>query len=70
MTADHTFLIEQIAQGVTIWSGFECLLWWAMANGYAATITFQTNPIWFVSIFFLIPVWESPYFYWMHRFLQ
>ena len=59
-----------IASGVTIWSGFEALLWWSMANGYAATITFQTNPIWFVVIFFAIPVWESFYFYWMHRFLH
>ncbi len=59
-----------IASGVTIWTALECLLWWSMANGYAATITFQTNPIWFVAIFFLIPIWESFYFYWMHRFLH
>jgi len=59
-----------IASGVTIWSGFEALMWWAMANGYAATITWGSNPVWFVAIFFLIPVWESFYFYWMHRFLH
>lgn len=59
-----------IASGVTIWSAFEALLWWSMANGYAATITFDSNPVWFVAIFFLIPVWESFYFYWMHRFLH
>ena len=59
-----------IASGVTIWSGFEILMWWAMANGYAATITWGSNPVWFIAIFFLIPVWESLYFYWMHRFLH
>ena len=59
-----------IASGVTIWSLFEALMFWSMANGYASVITFQTNPIWFVAIFFLIPVWESFYFYWMHRFLH
>jgi len=59
-----------IASGVTIWSGFEALLWWSMANGYAATTTFDANPIWFIAVFFLIPVWESFYFYWMHRFLH
>lgn len=63
-------MIWTIASGVTIWSALECLLWWAMANGYAATITFDTNPVWFIAIFFLIPVWESFYFYWMHRFLH
>ncbi|NPD19652.1 sterol desaturase family protein [Alterinioella nitratireducens] len=66
--ADNAFWT--LASGVTVWSAFECLMWWAMANGYAATITFLTNPIWFIAIFFLIPVWESFYFYWMHRFLH
>ena len=59
-----------LASGVTIWSGYEILFWWSMANGYVATITFTSNPIWFVAIFFLIPVWESFYFYWMHRVLH
>ena len=59
-----------IASGVTIWSALECLLWWSMANGYAATITFGSNPVWFIAIFFLIPVWESFYFYWIHRLLH
>jgi sterol desaturase/sphingolipid hydroxylase (fatty acid hydroxylase superfamily) len=41
-----------------------------MANGYAQVITFESNPIWFGAIFFLIPIWESFYFYWMHRGLH
>ena len=63
-------MIWTLASGVTIWSGFEALLWWSMANGYAATLTLQANPVWFIALFFLIPVWESFYFYWMHRFLH
>jgi len=59
-----------LTSGVTIWSAFEVLLWWSMANGWARVITFDTNPIWFVAIFFLIPVWESFYFYWIHRILH
>jgi lathosterol oxidase len=59
-----------LASGVTIWSGFEVLIWWSMANGWARIITFESNPIWFVAVFFLIPVWESFYFYWMHRVLH
>lgn len=59
-----------IASGVTVWSALECLLRWAMANDYASTITFGANPIWFIAIFFLIPVWESFYFYWIHRLLH
>ena len=59
-----------LASGVTIWTIYEALLFWAMANGYAPVITFASNPIWFVALFFLIPVWESFYFYWIHRLLH
>ena len=59
-----------LASGVTIWSAFEVLIWWNMSNGYAPTIAWSSNPIWFVAVFFLIPVWESFYFYWIHRLLH
>ena len=63
-------MVWSLASGVTIWSGFEVLLWWSMANGYASVITFSSNPIWYVAIFLLIPVWDSFYFYWIHRILH
>ena len=63
-------MIWSLASGVTIWSGFECLMWWAYGNGVAPLITFDSNPIWFVAVFFLVPVWESFYFYWIHRLLH
>ena len=63
-------MLWTLASGVVIWTLLECLLWWSMANGFARTITFDTNPAWFVAIFFLIPVWESFYFYWIHRLLH
>jgi len=59
-----------LASGVPIWTGFEVLIWMAMANGYAPVIAFQQAPIWFIAIFFLIPIWESFYFYWIHRLLH
>ena len=59
-----------LASGVTVWTGYEVLLFWAMANGYAPMITFAEHPIWFVTVFLLIPVWESFYFYWIHRLLH
>lgn len=59
-----------LASGVPIWSAFEVLIWWAMANGYAPVTTFAATPVWFVLVFFLIPIWESFYFYWIHRLLH
>lgn len=59
-----------LASGVTIWSGYEALIWWAMANGYAPLWTWSDGAVWFVAVFFLIPIWESFYFYWIHRLLH
>ena len=41
-----------------------------MANGYAPMLTWAAHPIWFVALFVVIPVWESFYFYWIHRMLH
>ena len=59
-----------IASGVTVWSLFEALGWWGLANGYLTSTTFAQTPVWFIAFFFLIPVWESFYFYWIHRLLH
>ncbi|MBD3665474.1 sterol desaturase family protein [Sulfitobacter aestuariivivens] len=59
-----------LASGVTVWSLFEAWIWWALANGYAPLTTFAQTPVWFVAFFFLVPVWDSFYFYWIHRLLH
>ena len=59
-----------IASGVTVWTAYEVLMFWAMANDYAPMLTWAANPVWFVALFLLIPVWESFYFYWIHRALH
>jgi sterol desaturase/sphingolipid hydroxylase (fatty acid hydroxylase superfamily) len=59
-----------LVSGVPIWSAWEALIWWAMANGLAPVWTWDDGAIWFVAVFFLIPIWESFYFYWIHRLLH
>ncbi|MGI9306252.1 MAG: sterol desaturase family protein [Gammaproteobacteria bacterium] len=56
--------------GVLVWSAYEVLMTWCYANGYLAISDWDLNPFWFLAIFFLIPIWESFYFYWIHRFLH
>lgn len=63
-------MIWSLGSGVTVWSGFEVLLWWGLSNGVVPATTFAETPIWFIAFFFLIPVWESFYFYWIHRLLH
>ncbi|WP_166417323.1 sterol desaturase family protein [Cochlodiniinecator piscidefendens] len=59
-----------LASGVTIWTAYEALMFWALANGYAPMLTWAAHPVWFVAMFLLIPLWESFYFYWIHRLLH
>ncbi|MEO1264595.1 MAG: sterol desaturase family protein [Pseudomonadota bacterium] len=59
-----------LGSGVGIWTAYEVLLFWAMANGYAPVLTWSESPVWFVALFLLIPLWESFYFYWIHRLLH
>jgi Delta7-sterol 5-desaturase len=59
-----------LASGVTIWTGFEILMFWGFANGYVSFLSWQENPYWFVALFLLQPIWGSLHFYWIHRFLH
>lgn len=52
------------------WTFVESLVLYAMANGWATLITFESNPIWFVVLIILIPVWSGFHFYWLHRLLH
>ncbi|MEL6476072.1 MAG: sterol desaturase family protein [Pseudomonadota bacterium] len=59
-----------LASAVPVWTAWEALIWWAMANGLAPVWRWEDGAIWFLAIFFLIPIWESFYFYWIHRLLH
>lgn len=52
------------------WSFWECLILWAYATGHAPLITWKSNPIWFVSMVVLVPIWAGVHFYWFHRLLH
>ena len=56
-----------LASGVLIWSAYEAVMMWALANGYAPPMSWQGHQVWFALIIVLIPVWYSFYFYWVHR---
>ena len=66
--ADNMFW--SLGSGVACWTAYEALMFWAMANEYIPTLLWADNPIWFVVLLFLTPVWISFHFYWIHRFLH
>lgn len=59
-----------LASGVTVWTIYEVLMFWAMGNGYAAALSWADHPVWFVVIILLTPIWISFHFYWVHRCLH
>lgn len=59
-----------IASGVTIWTGFEVLYFWAAANEVVPGLAWRQNPVWFGLCFVLIPIWSSFHFYVIHRALH
>lgn len=59
-----------LGSGVLQLTAFQSITMWLMANGYAPTITFSSNPIWFVLALMLLPIWSAFHFYWVHRLLH
>ncbi len=58
------------ASGVTIWSAFEALMMWGIANEYVPALPQSHTMAWLILLIFVIPIWETFYFYLIHRLLH
>jgi sterol desaturase/sphingolipid hydroxylase (fatty acid hydroxylase superfamily) len=58
------------ASGVTIWSALEVVMMWGLANGYAPALLWPQQSGWLILLIFLVPVWETFYFFLIHRLLH
>jgi len=56
-----------LGSGMTVATGYQVLIYWAMANGWVWTLSWQSAPVWFVVWMFFIPMWSGLHFYWTHR---
>jgi sterol desaturase/sphingolipid hydroxylase (fatty acid hydroxylase superfamily) len=59
-----------LVSALPIWTAYEVLYVWAAANGRVPYISFQSNPVWFVALFLLIPFYRETHFYFTHRFIH
>jgi len=59
-----------IASGVTIWSGYEIMMMWSMANGYLPMLIMPQDWPWLILLLFLVPIWETFYFFLIHRLIH
>ncbi len=56
-----------LGSALTVATTYQCLIYWAMANGWAPVVTFAESPVWFIVWLAVIPVWSGLHFYWVHR---
>lgn len=59
-----------IVSGATIWTAWEVLYIWLAANGRVPLISWASNPVWFVALFVIIPLWRESHFYFVHKLLH
>lgn len=56
--------------GGIVWSGYEVVTMWLYANHYIPWLEWAKQPVWFVALFLLIPIWREFHFYWVHRLIH
>jgi len=66
----HDNIFWSIASGVTIWTAYEVLYFWGVANGVVPTLGFGEHPVLFVLWLVVMPLILSSHFYWIHRLLH
>ena len=57
---DNLFL--SLVPAMVVATAWESLGWWAYANGIAPHWSFDDNPVWFVALLGLVPIWSVLYF--------
>jgi sterol desaturase/sphingolipid hydroxylase (fatty acid hydroxylase superfamily) len=63
-------MLWSLVSGITFATVYTILWFQGAANGYGATATFDTHPVWFIAFFAILPLWGSFHFYWVHRWLH
>lgn len=60
-----------LASGVTVWTAYEVLFFWAYANNVLPHyLDIRNHPVAFVILLLLIPFWSSLHFHFVHRLLH
>ncbi len=59
-----------IASAVPIWTAYEVLSLWAMANGYIPIVSWRDYPIYCALVMLAIPIFREAHFYLIHRLIH
>lgn len=67
-TAENVFWA--MCSGVPVWTAYEVLTWWMLANGYIPYVSFSEHPIYCLMLLALTPLWREAHFYVIHRLIH
>lgn len=67
-TAENVFWT--MCSGVPVWTAFEVFTWWMFANGYIPYVDFREQPVYFIALMLLVPMWRGLHFYVIHRVIH
>lgn len=56
--------------GVPLWTAYEVVTFWAMANGYIPYLDMAAHPVYFGMCMFLVSFWRETHFYVVHRLMH
>ena len=59
-----------VASACTVWTAYEILMVWAYANEIIPYVDPREQPVYFVLMLILVPMWRLFHFYWTHRLLH
>jgi len=66
----HDNIFWSIVSGVSVWSCYEVLYFWGVANGVIPVLSFTENALAFLAWLVALPVLLSSHFYFIHRLLH
>lgn len=67
-TKDNMFWT--LASGLPIWTAYEVLTLWMFANGHIPWLTFASNPVGFIALLLITPLFREFHFHVVHRMLH
>jgi len=59
-----------LCSGVPIWTAYEVVTMWMFANGHLKWLQWSSNPVRFVGMILLIPIFREVHFYAVHRLIH
>lgn len=66
----HENIFWSLASGVTVWTAYEVLYYWGVANEVIPVLEFSSSPVAFFAWLLILPLLQSVHFYYVHRMLH